>query len=77
MEAWVVVRVNDGFTVDLMTAATGIGVEEAQNCIEWQPVDGVPVPFADAALMLWFKQGWRDKDVLDRKFLEQREIRFE
>ena len=70
--AWVVVRVNDAITVDLMTEATGIGYDEAERYIEWQEIQGVRVPFASAELMLRFKQGWRDKDVLDRKFLENR-----
>jgi len=72
LAAWVVVRVNDEITVDLMTEATGIGYEEAARHIEWQEVQGVRVPFASAELMLRFKQGWREKDVMDRKFLEER-----
>ncbi len=71
--AWVVVRVNDVITVDLMTEATGIGYEEAARYVEWQEIDGVKVPFANAELMLRFKQGLREKDVMDRKYLEQRQ----
>ena len=69
--AWVVVRVNDQITVDLMTEATGIGYDEATRFIEWHEIDGVRVPFANAELMLRFKQGWREKDVMDRKYLEK------
>jgi hypothetical protein len=72
LAAWVVVRINDEITVDLMTEATGIGYDEAERYIEWQDVGGVRVPFANAELMLRFKQGWRDKDVMDRKYLEKR-----
>lgn len=72
LAAWVVVRVNDQITVDLMTEATGIGFDEAERFIEWQEVEGVRVPFASAELMLRFKQSWREKDRLDRKFLEER-----
>lgn len=72
ISAWVVVRVNDEITVDLMTEATGIGYEEAERHIEWQEIQGVRVPFANAELMLRFKQGWRDKDAMDRKYLEDR-----
>lgn len=71
--AWVVVRVNDAITVDLMTEATGIGYEEAARYVEWQEIEGAKVPFASAELMLRFKQGWRKKDAMDRKFLEQRQ----
>ena len=73
LAAWVVVRVNDQITVDLMTEATGIGYDEAARFIEWQEIEGVRVPFASAELMLRFKQGWREKDIMDRKYLEERE----
>jgi len=72
ISAWVVVRVNDEITVDLMTEATGIAYDEASQYLEWHEVEGVQVPFANAALMLRFKQGWREKDSMDRKFLEER-----
>lgn len=72
LAAWVVVRVNDQITVDLMTEASGIGYDEAERFIEWQEIEGVRVPFANSALMLRFKQGWREKDAMDRKYLEER-----
>ena len=72
LSSWVVVRINDEITVDLMTEASGIGYAEAENFIEWEEVDGVKVPFANSELMLRFKQGLREKDVMDRKFLEER-----
>lgn len=72
LSAWVVVRINDRITVDLMTEATGVGYDEAERFIEWQVIEGVRVPFASAELMLRFKQGWREKDVMDRKYLEER-----
>lgn len=70
--AWVVVRINDQITVDLMTEATGIGYDEASRNVDWHEIEGVNVPFANARLMLRFKQGWREKDAMDREFLEQR-----
>ena len=74
LAAWVVVRVNDEITVDLMTEASGICFEEAAQEIDWVEIQGVRIPFASAKLMLRFKQGsLREKDVMDRKFLEQRE----
>ncbi|MBI2814368.1 MAG: hypothetical protein HYX71_08795 [Opitutae bacterium] len=72
LAAWVVVRVNDQITVDLMTEASGIGYDEAEKFIEWQVIEGVRVPFANSVLMLRFKQGWREKDAMDRKYLEER-----
>ena len=73
LSAWVVVRVNDEITVDLMTEASGIGYLEAEPFIEWDLIDGVKVPFASLELMLRFKQGLREKDVLDRRYLEERQ----
>jgi hypothetical protein len=75
LAAWVVVRVNDEITVDLMTEASGIGYAEAERYIEWEEISGVKIPFANGELMLRFKQGSREKDVLDRKFLEERRNR--
>ncbi|MCX6938838.1 MAG: hypothetical protein NTU80_13290 [Verrucomicrobia bacterium] len=68
---WVVVRVNDDITVDLMTEACGVRFEDAREGIEIETIDGVPIPFAGAALMLKMKQGIREKDTADRRFLQQ------
>jgi hypothetical protein len=68
---WVVVRVNDDITVDLMTEACGVSFEKAISGIETEIIDGVPIPFAGAELMLKMKQSPREKDALDRNFLQQ------
>jgi hypothetical protein len=68
---WVVVRVNDDITVDLMTEACGVRFEDAAGGIETEVIDGVPIPFAGAELMLKMKQSIREKDALDRSFLTQ------
>lgn len=68
---WVVVRVNDDITVDLMTEACGVTFEDARDGIELETIDGVPIPFASAVLMLKMKQGMREKDAADRSFLQQ------
>ena len=57
---WVVVRVNDDITVDLMTEACGVTFEVAKNHTETEVIDGVPIPFASAELMLMMKQGHRE-----------------
>ena len=67
---WVVVRVADEIVVDLMLAACGIGYEEASKEIETVSIQGVPIPFASPALLLRMKQTHREKDHLDRMFLE-------
>lgn len=68
---WVVVRVNDDITVDLMTEACGVRYEDAVAGIETALIDGVPIPFAGAELMLKMKQSPREKDVADLGFLKQ------
>ena len=35
-------------------------------------IDDVPIPFATAALLLKMKQTGREKDMLDRMFLERK-----
>ena len=68
---WIVVRVNDDITVDLRTEACGVCYEEAVAGIERELIDGVPIPFAGAELMLKMKRSSREKDVADRSFLQQ------
>jgi hypothetical protein len=68
---WVVVRVNDDITIDLMTEACGVSYESAAGGIETEIIDGVPIPFASAELMLKMKQSPREKDTADRSFLQQ------
>jgi len=68
---WVVVRVNDDITVDLMTEACGVRFEDALSGIETEVIDGVSIPFAGADLMLKMKQSPREKDAADRSFLQQ------
>ena len=71
LDQYIVVRVADEIVVDVMKSACGIEYPEAENEIEWVEIDHVPIPFASASLMLKLKQGVREKDVIDRKFLEQ------
>ena len=67
---WIVVRINDDITVDLMTAAYGVTFDEARTGIEWENIQGVSIPFAGPELMLKLKQGFREKDSWDRSFLQ-------
>ncbi len=68
---WIVVRVNDDITVDLMTEACDVDYDSAPAGIEIEMIEGVPIPFAGAELMLRLKQGLREKDAWDRGFLQQ------
>jgi hypothetical protein len=71
LSQWVVVRVNDDITVDLMTETCGVTFEETLGGIEIQEIGGVPIPFAGAELMLRMKQSLRPKDAEDRSFLQR------
>lgn len=71
LETFTVVRVADDILVDLMLSTCGISYQEAESEIEWVDVDGTEIPFASAELMLRMKQTFRDKDELDRKYLER------
>ena len=66
---WVVVRVCDEVVVDLMTLACGVSYQDGESEIEIHVIDGVPIPFASAKLLLRTKQTFREKDAEDRAFL--------
>ena len=67
---YVVVRVCDEVVVDLMTLACGISYREGESEIQVFTIDGVPIPFASAKLLLRMKQTFREKDAEDCMFLE-------
>lgn len=67
---YVVVRICDEVVVDWMTQACGISYREGESEIQVFTIDGVPIPFASAKLLLRTKQTFREKDAEDRMFLE-------
>ena len=69
---YLVVRIVDEVVVDLMLKACGIGYEEASREIETVRIRDVSIPFASPKLLLRMKQTYREKDELDRKFLERK-----
>lgn len=70
LDNYVVVRVADEFVVDLMKAACGVEYERARQLIDWVEIEGVAIPFASLDLLWETKQTVREKDRLDRLFLE-------
>jgi len=72
LDRYLVVRVADEIVVDLMLSAGGVSYEEAVGEIETVTIDGVAIPFASAKLLLKMKQTVRERDVIDRQFLEQK-----
>ncbi len=71
IENYVVVRVCDEFTVDLMAKACGLSYEDAKGMIQIREHCGVKIPFASPTLLWKTKQTYREKDQLDRVFLRQ------
>ena len=69
---YTVVRVSDEILVDLMISAGGIEYAEASKSIETTEIAGVPIPFADARLLLRMKQTHREKDADDCIFLRRK-----
>jgi hypothetical protein len=72
LDEYTVVRVADEIVVDLMLAACGVTYDEAANEIEMREVQGVAIPFASAKLLLRTKQTYRERDIPDRIFLEEK-----
>lgn len=66
------VRVGDEIIVDLMMSACGITYDEAKDEIEPGFIENVPIPFASAKLLLRMKQTYREKDIPDRLFLQEK-----
>jgi hypothetical protein len=72
LETYIVVRVADEFVVDLMLKTCGIAYEEAIQDTETITIQDVPIPFATPRLLLRMKQTYRDRDAIDRQFLEDK-----
>ena len=71
LEQWIVTRVNDEITVDLMTEACGVRYEEAKADVQIREVQCVPIPMANRRLMVKLKQSRRPKDQIDLQYLLQ------
>jgi hypothetical protein len=72
LDQYTVVRVADEIVVDLMLSACGVTYDDAVDQIEFRTIEEVRIPFPSAKLLLRMKQTYRDKDVMDRKFLEDK-----
>lgn len=68
---YVVVRVCDDITVDLMAKACGHDYASAKNMITPVTIDGVTIPFASPTLLWKTKQTFREKDEIDRSYLRK------
>ena len=71
LDNYVVVRVADEIVVDLMKTACGINYVEASKSILRVNIQDTSIPFASPELLLRLKNTVREKDKIDRLFLEQ------
>jgi hypothetical protein len=65
---WVVVRVHDEITVDLMTSACGVSYPDGIDDVSLGTISGIEIPFANRDLMIRLKQGNREKDRIDLEY---------
>ena len=65
-----VVRIADEIVVDLMAQACDISYQQAQDHIVHETINNVTIPFLSVEWLIKTKQSYREKDVMDRKFLE-------
>jgi hypothetical protein len=68
---YMVVRVCDDITVDLMAKACGHDYAAAKHLISAIEVSGVTIPFASPTLLWKTKQTYREKDAMDCVFLRK------
>ena len=68
---FVVVRINDEITVDVMAAACGVSYADAAGMIAERVLDHVRIPFASPELLMKTKATYREKDALDRAYLRE------
>lgn len=68
---YVVVRICDEFTVDLMAKACGVDYDQAKAEVTHVVLDGVSIPYASPRLLWKTKQTFREKDQIDRIFLRK------
>jgi hypothetical protein len=67
----VVIHVADEFVVDSMLKACGVSYDDAFSGIEIRTIQNVTIPFASPKLLLQLKQTYREKDAMDRAFLNE------
>jgi hypothetical protein len=68
---YLVVRICDNITVDLMARACGHDYAAARHLVTEIEIDGVKIPFASPTLLWKTKQTYREKDEIDRIFLRK------
>ena len=71
LEKYTVIRVADEIVIDVMKSACGVEYHEASNAVVYADIRGVTIPFASIELLWKLKQTVREKDAIDRVFLQE------
>lgn len=71
VQKYTIVRVADEVVIDLLGQACGVTLSDVSGDIETAEVQGVEVPYLTPKALWRTKQTVRDKDALDRLFLEE------
>jgi len=71
IDNYTVIKVADEIVIDLMKSACGVSYDEGQRHIIKIKLQDVEIPFADIELLYKTKQTLREKDKIDRMFLEE------
>lgn len=66
-----VVRVADEIVIDLIESACDITYQQVKDHIVYETINNVTIPFLSIEWLIKTKLSYREKDVIDRKFLEQ------
>ena len=72
IDDYMVVRVADEILIDIMKSACGLTYGESKNHIIKVKLKDVEIPFPDTSLLYKTKLTLREKDRLDRLFLEEK-----
>lgn len=67
LKVYSIVRIADEIVIDLISSAGNIDFNSIN--IEYGEIDGTQIPIADIDSLIKTKQGLREKDTMDRKFL--------
>ena len=65
-----VVRVADEIVVDLIEKAGDVTYQQVKDHIVYEMISGVTIPFLSIEWLIQTKLTYREKDLIDRRFLE-------
>lgn len=64
------VRVADEIVIDLIEKACDVTYQQAKDHIVYETIADIEIPFLSIEWLIKTKQSHREKDIIDRRFLE-------